>query len=92
MFIDNSIIVLIVIQSNKDANGITPYKRLQELLPIEKSHISQALAQNERNGLIKKPDSSKYFTRMQITLEGIQKAKRYIAFLSKILNIIISSI
>ena len=79
MYFDNSKIVLLTVFAHKDDEDITPFKTLRELLPIEKSHISQSLAQNEKDGLIKKPDSNKYFTRIQITPEGIQTAKRHIA-------------
>ena len=86
MFIDNSIITLIVIYIQKNDYDITPYRRLHDLLPLEKSHISQNLATHEKKGLIMNPNSAKYFTQIQITPEGIRVAERYIAFLNKILK------
>lgn len=86
IFVDNSLIVLLAIFTHKDDQNITTFQTLQNLLPLEKSHISQTLAHNEKLGLIKKPASNKYFTQIKINPEGIKKAKRYIAFLSKIIN------
>ncbi len=70
--------MLIALYTHKDNQNITSFKTLQYPLPIEKSHISQSLAHNEENGLIQKPKKANYFTQIQITPEGIQKAKRQI--------------
>ncbi len=86
MYLSNPQIVLMAIYTHRDSQNITSYKTLRELLPLEKSHISQSLAQNEKNGYIQKPDSQKYYTDIQITLEGIQTAKRFIATLNTVLN------
>ncbi len=86
IFVDNPLIVLLAIFTHRDAQNITTFQTLQSLLPLEKSHISQSLSQNEKLGLIKKPTSRKYFTHIQITPEGIQKAERNIALLTKIIN------
>ncbi len=86
MYLSNPQIVLMAIYTHRDSQNITSYKALKELLPLEKSHISQSLAQNEKNGYIQKPNSQKYYTYIQITFEGILTAKRYITFLHIVLN------
>ena len=77
---------MITIYTHRDNQNETPYQTLKELLPLEKSHISQSLAHNEKDGLIAKPENNKYFTTIKITLEGIITTERYIASLNKILN------
>ncbi len=86
MYFNNAQIVLITIFTHRNSQNITPYRTLQALLPLEKSHLSQSLAQNERNRLVQKPSTNKYFSEIQITPKGIQMAKRYVSFLTKILN------
>ncbi|HDZ19245.1 hypothetical protein LCGC14_1024600 [marine sediment metagenome] len=59
MFVDNPLIVLLAIFTHKNAQNITTFQTLQTLLPLEKSHISQSLSRNEKDGYIKKPESKK---------------------------------
>jgi hypothetical protein len=87
MYLDNPIIVLLGIFSQKNKDNIISFKQLQDLLPLEKSQISQALSYNSKIGLIQKAEGNKYFTKIQITPEGIQKAKRCITFLEKLITI-----
>ena len=86
MYLSNPVIVLVTSYILKDENNITTYKRLQEFLPLEKSQISQALKNNEDADLIKKLQGKKYFSTIQITPNGIQKAQRYISFLEKLIK------
>jgi len=48
MNIGNPTIVLIATYTLRNDQDITTFKRLQNFLPLEKSHISQALAYNEK--------------------------------------------
>jgi len=86
MNIDNPSIVLIAIFTQRNDQDITTFKQLQKILPLEKSHISQTLAHNEKKNLIRKPDNNTYFTTILITPQGIRKAQRYITFLQTLIN------
>ena len=82
MYIDNSIFVLIAIQTLKSKENLVLRKEIEDFLPLENSHISQCLRNNEEEELIKKPNGERYFKTIQITPKGIVKAKRYITFLN----------
>jgi len=86
MYFNAPQIVLIAISTLKDENNITTYKHLQDFLPFEKSQLSQALIYNEKLHLIQKPQGKKYFSTIQITPKGIEKAQRYIDALRNLLN------
>ncbi|TFG24122.1 MAG: hypothetical protein EU529_05350 [Promethearchaeota archaeon] len=86
MNFNTPIIVLISLCKLRDKKDIIHFRRLQELLPLGKSQLSQCLKINEKKGLIQKPESKKYFSIIQITPKGIRKAQRYIDFLTHLLN------
>ena len=86
MYLDNSVIVLIACYVLKNEKNIVSYKQLQEFLPLEKSQISQALKSDEEATLLQKPEGNKYFSKIELTPMGIQKAERYISFLQKLVN------
>jgi hypothetical protein len=86
MNIDNSMIVLIAIYIQRDDKNIATFKQLLDSLPLEKSHLSQALAHLEKKNVIKKPEGRAYFSTIQITQEGISQAHRHIVFLSNLLG------
>ncbi len=86
MNFSNPIIVLIGLNKLRDKKDAIDFKRLQEFLPLGKSHLSQCLKINEKKGLIQKLEGKKYFSTIQMTPDGIRKAQRYTDFLKNLLN------
>ena len=87
MRFNNEDIVLIIIYQKRDSENRVKFSDIEEVLPQEKSQISQALLKLAKKKFITKEPRYIRFKNFQITKEGIVRARQIIATMSNLINL-----